>query len=64
MVGENVSPKGRNWCELDFGTDESPRDWHAEIDLFTDEDNLAAHIITARPLQSVLDSSEAYSQIK
>ena len=63
-VSENVSPDGLNQCELDFGTEESPRDWHAEFDLFTTSDNLAAHCITARPLQSDVDSSEAYSQIK
>jgi hypothetical protein len=50
-VSESVSPKGLNQCELDFGTEESPRDWHAEMDLFTDPDNPAAYLITARPLQ-------------
>lgn len=34
------------------------------MDLFTDVDNLAAHLITARPLQPEVNSPEAYSQIK
>jgi hypothetical protein len=63
-VSENVTPKGLNQCELDFGTEESPRDWHAELDLFTNSDNLAAHLITARPMQLDINSTTAYSQIK
>ena len=63
-VGENVSPKVLNQCELDFGTEQSPRDWYAEMDLFTDVDNQAAHLITARPLQPKVNSPEAYSQVK
>jgi hypothetical protein len=63
-INENVSPKGLNQCELDFGTEESPRDWHAELDLFTDPDNPAAHLITARPVQPDVNSTRAYSQIR
>jgi hypothetical protein len=64
MASENVSPKGPNQCELDFGTEQSPRDWYAEMDLFADVDNPAAHLIVTRPLQLEANSPEAYSQVK
>lgn len=63
-LSENTSPKGLNQCELDFGTGSSRRDWHAEIDLFTEPDNVAAHLITARPLQVDVGSAATYSQIR
>jgi hypothetical protein len=63
-VSDNVSPKGLNQCKLASGTEQSPRDSHAEMDLFTDVDNPAAHLITARSLQPETNSPEAYSQVK
>jgi hypothetical protein len=36
----------------------------AEKDLYTDPDNLAAHLITARPLHPDVHSAEAYSQTR
>ncbi|CAD6578934.1 MAG: hypothetical protein ASARMPRED_008897 [Alectoria sarmentosa] len=60
---DNTSPRGLNQCQIDFGSEGSPRDWHIEIDLFVDDPDDSAGIITARPLQSRLNSAEAYSQI-
>ena len=62
-VMENASPKGLNLCELDFGTEGSPRDWHIEFNLCLDEIDGLSRPVTARPLQPELNSPEAYSQI-
>ena len=60
---DNTSPRGLNQCQIDFSTDGSSRDWHVELDLFVDDTGDSAGIVTARPLQSRLNSTEAYSQI-
>ena len=61
---EDCSPQGLNLCQIDFCSEGSSRDWHIELDLFVDDTDTSAEIVTARPLQSKLDSAEAYSQIK
>ena len=61
---EDCSPQGLNLCQIDFCSEASSRDWHIELDLFVDDTDTSAGIVTARPLQSKLDSAEAYSQIK
>ena len=63
-VMENASPKGLNHCQLDFGSRESPRDWHVELDLFIDKLDGVERPVTARPLQSRVNSAEAYSEIR
>ena len=61
---EDCSPQGLNLCQMDFCAEPSSRDWHIELDLFVDDTDTTAGIVTARPLQSKLDSAEAHSQIK
>jgi len=61
---ENTSPQGLNQCQIDFCSEGSSRDWHAEIDLFVDDIDESAGIVTARPLQSRVNSAEALSQIR
>ena len=61
---EDCSPQGLNQCQIDFSAEGPSRDWHIELDLFVDDTDTSAGIVTARPLQSKLDSAEAYSQIK
>ena len=61
---EYCSPQGLNLCQIDFCSEPSSRDWHIELDLFVDDTDTSAGIVTARPLQSKLNSAEAYSQIK
>nr|ANM86522.1 hypothetical protein [Cladonia uncialis subsp. uncialis]AUW31326.1 hypothetical protein [Cladonia uncialis subsp. uncialis] len=60
---ENTSPLGLNQCQLDFSSEGFSREWHEEIDLFIDDPDDCAGIVTARPLQSRINSAEAYSQI-
>ena len=60
---DEATPQGLNQCEIDFCSEGSSRDWHNELDLFVDDTNSAATIITARPLQSRVNSAEAFSQI-
>ena len=57
---DNTSP---NQCQVDFSSDGSSRDRHVELDLFVDDNGDSTGIVTARPLQSRLNSTEAYSQI-
>ena len=61
---EDCSPQGLNLCQIDFCSEASSRPWHIELHLFVDDTDTSAGIVTARPLQSKLDSAEAYSQIK
>ena len=61
---EDCSPQGLNLCQIDFCSEASSRDWHIELDLYVDDTDTSAGIVTARPLQSKLDSAQAYSQIK
>ena len=61
---EDCSPQGLNQCQIDFCSEASLRDWHVELDLFVDDTDTSAGIVTARPLQSKLDSAKAYSQIQ
>lgn len=60
---ENASPTGLNLCQIDFGSEGSSRDWLVELNLFVDDTDNSAGIVTARPLQSRLNSAEAYMQI-
>ena len=60
---EDCSPQGLNLCQIDFCSEPSSRDWHVELDLFVDDTDTSAGIVTARPLQSKLDSAGSYSQI-
>ena len=60
---ENTSPLGLNQCQLDFSSEGFSREWHEELDLFIDDPDDCAGIVTARPLQSRINSAEAYSQI-
>lgn len=60
---DNRSPRGLNLCEIEFSSEGSSCDWHVELDLSVDDPDDCAGIITARPLQSKLNSNEAYSQI-
>lgn len=60
---KNGSPQGLNLCQIDFGSEPSSRDWHVELNLFVDDLNDSAGIVTARPLQSKVNSAEAYLQI-
>ena len=59
----NASPQGLNLCQIDFGSEPSSRDWHVELNLFVDDLDDSAGIVTARPLQSKVNSAEAYLQI-
>ena len=59
---ENVSPQGLNHCQIDFCSEGLSRDWHDELELFVDDTD-SAGTITARPLQSRVNSAEAFSQI-
>ena len=61
---EDCGPQGLNLCQIDFSSEAPSRDWHIELDLFVDDTDTSAGIVTARPLQSKVDSAEAYSQIK
>ena len=61
---DNTSPRGLNQCQIDFCSEDSSCDWHVELDLFVDNTDESAGIVTARPLQSKVNSTEAYSQIK
>ena len=63
-LSEDCSPQGFNQCQIDFCSEATLRDWHVELDMFVDDTDISAGIVTARPLQSKLDSAEAYSQIK
>lgn len=60
---ENSSPQGLNHCQIDLCSERSSRDWHVELDLFVDDAADSAGIVTAQPLQTRLNSAEAYSQI-
>lgn len=60
---DNRSPRGLNQCQIDFCSEGSSCDWHVELHLFVDDPDDSAGIVTARPLQSRLNSAEAYSQI-
>ena len=62
-VMDNASPPGFNHCQIDFGSEGSARDWHVELDLFVDKIDEPAMPVTARSLQTELNSPEAYSQI-
>lgn len=59
----NSSPQGLNHCQLDFCSEASSRDWHVELNLSVDDTDKSAGIVTARPLQSKVNSAEAYSQV-
>ena len=63
-LAENHSPRGMNLCQLDFSPDGSSRDWHVELHLCVDDPQDTAGTITARPLQTKLNTVEAYEQIK
>lgn len=60
---DNTSPRGLKQCQIDFCSEDFLRDWHVELDLFVDDPDDSTGIVTARPLQSRLNSAEAYSQI-
>lgn len=60
---ENTSPQGLNHCQIDLCSEPGSRDWHVELDLFVDDAADSAGIVTAQPLQTRLNSAEAYSQI-
>ena len=59
---DNANPPGLNLLEVEFCSDGLSHPWHAELNLFVDN-NDSAGIVTARPLESRLDSSDAYLQI-
>ena len=58
-----TSPKGFNHCQIDFYAEGSSRPWVVELDLFVDDPNDAAGIVTARPMQSKVSSNEACLQV-
>ncbi len=60
----NTSPQGLNHCQIDFSSDGSSRDWHAEVDLFVDDTDESAGIVTAQPLQPKVNSAQAFSQTR
>ncbi len=61
---DNTVPRGLNQCQIDLGTAGSPRDWHVEFDLFFDDIRKSDGIVTARPLQTSVNSAGAYLQIE
>ena len=61
---QNVNPSGLNLCQIDFCSEGSSCDWHVELDLSVDDVDGSAGSVTARPLQSVVNSPSAYSQVK
>ena len=63
MLIHDANPKGLNKCQIDFCSEASSSDWHAEMDLFVDDIDQSAGIVTARPIQSKVNSAEAYAQI-
>lgn len=60
---DNSSPQGLNHCQIRFSSEASSLDWHDELNLFVDDTDKSAGIVTARPLQSKVNSADAYSQI-
>lgn len=60
---ENSTLRGLNQCQIAFGCEDSPREWHIELDLYVDSIDDSAGIVTARPIQSGVNSAEAYNQI-
>ena len=60
---DNASPQVLNQCQIDFGLEDSPRDWHVELDLFVDDFESSAGIVTEKPLQPKVNSAKAQLQI-
>lgn len=59
----NSSPQGLNHCQIRFSSEATSIDWHVELDLSVDDTDKSAGIVTARPLQSKVNSADAYSQV-
>ena len=60
----NASPPGLNLLEIEFCSEGLSHNWHNELNLFVDDTDSSAGIVTARPLESKVDSSKAYLQIR
>ena len=60
---DNANPRGLNHLAIEFSSKGSSRDWHDELNLFVDDTDDTTGIVTARPLQTKLNTVEAYSQI-
>ena len=59
----NASPPGLNLLEIEFHSEGLSHPWHNELDLFVDDTDSSAGIVTARPLEARVNSSKAYLQI-